>query len=133
MIFVDTGAFLARYLDVDQYHQTATALWGKIVDVGEACCTSNFVFDETATFLARRAGYRFAAERTRQFYSSGELLILRPTLEDELTAIEMFEKYADQQISFTDCISFVLMRKAGLNTVFSFDQHFVFAGFKLWS
>jgi predicted nucleic acid-binding protein len=25
------------------------------------------------------------------------------------------------------------MRRAGLDTVFSFDQHFVRAGFKLWA
>jgi len=133
MIFVDTGAFLGRYLSKDQHHDRARRLWEKIYRRGESCCTSNFVLDETFTFLARRSSYRFAAERARQLHASTELLILRPVLEDETAAIELFEKYADQKVSFTDCISFVLMRKADIETAFSFDQHFERAGFKLWS
>ena len=65
------------------------------------CFTSNFVLDETLTLLARRTDYRFASERGRALYSSGELHILRPTLEDELAAFDWFEKYADQEVSFT--------------------------------
>lgn len=57
--------------------------------------------------------------------------ILRPTLEDELQALDMWEKYADQDLSFTDCISFSLMRSNKIKRVFSFDRHFEFAGFKL--
>jgi predicted nucleic acid-binding protein len=30
MTFIDTGAFLARYLPSDQHHKVATALWEKI-------------------------------------------------------------------------------------------------------
>jgi predicted nucleic acid-binding protein len=71
--------------------------------------------------------------RVQELYSSRELQILRPTHTDELAALELFEKFADQQVSFTDSVSFALMRRAGLDTVFSFDQHFVRAGFKLWA
>jgi predicted nucleic acid-binding protein len=46
-----------------------------------------------------------------------------------LGALERFEKYADQNVSFTDCVSFVLMQKHGIRTAFSFDRHFAMAGF----
>ena len=36
------------------------------------------------------------------------------------------------KVSFTDCISFVLMRKRQIKRVFAFDRHFMHAGFTLW-
>ena len=131
MIYVDTGAFLARYLSRDQYHQKAGAFWKKIRKNQESCFTSNFVLDETFTLLGRWAGYDFASQKALKIYASKLLIILRPTREDEIKAIEFFQKYADQNVSFTDCISFVLMRKNKIKRVFSFDSHFERPGFKL--
>ena len=129
MIFVDTGALLARYLTRDQYHRLATETWQGLEQT--SLVTSNFVLDETLTLLGRRASYAFAAERFQAIYASNTFTILRPALADELAAVELFTKYADQRVSFTDAVSFVLMRKQGIRQVFSFDQHFSYAGFKL--
>lgn len=131
MIFIDTGAFLARYIQNDQHHAQAISLWEKLSLKKDSCFTSNFVLDEMFTLLARRAGYTFAASRARNIYSSEKLTILRPDHEDEENAIALFEKYADQKISFTDCISFVLMRREHLKTTFSFDKHFSQVGFEI--
>jgi predicted nucleic acid-binding protein len=131
VIYVDTGAFLARYLNRDQYHQKACAFWENIRKNQESCFTSNFVLDETFTLLGRRAGYNFASQRAANIYASKLLIILRPTREDEIKAIEFFQKYADQNVSFTDCISIVLMHKKRIKRVFSFDSHFEHARFKL--
>ncbi len=133
MIFIDTGAFLGRYLRKDQYHKRAVAGWEKLRQKFHPCFTSNFVLDETFTLLARRAGYSFAAERARVIYSSEIVAILRPHEEDERAALALFEKYADQEVSYTDCISFALMQKNGISQVFSFDKHFRYAGFRLWA
>ena len=38
---------------------------------------------------------------------------------------------AAQGVSFTDCISFVLMAGHGIRTAFSFDNHFLLAGFEI--
>lgn len=132
MIFIDTGAFLARYINRDQYHIQATEFWNNLRNKGEYCFTSNFVLDEFFTLLSRRAGYNFVVQRARNIFSSKILTIIRPGENEELLAIDFLEKYADQKISFTDCISFVLMRKTKLKRVFSFDQHFERAGFKLF-
>ena len=130
MIFVDTGAFLARYLSHDQYHRRATAFWEQLGSNNERCFTSSFVLDETYTLLGRRAGYDFAVKRAKNIYASKALVILRPDQNDELKALGFFSKYADQNVSFTDCVSFVLMRREKIRRVFSFDKHFELAGFK---
>lgn len=131
MIFVDTGAFLARYLEKDQYHDRALRTWRRLEGVARVV-TSNFVLDELFTLLGRRASYAFAADRARHILSSEKLEILRPDPETEIEAVDLFEKYADQRISFTDCVSFVLMRSHKIRQVFSFDRHFELAGFSMW-
>ena len=130
MIFIDTGAFLARHFSKDQYHSQAVAFWDVIRKKSESCVTSNFILDETFTLLGRRGGYGFAVQRARNIYASGSLVILRSSKEDELKAIDIFEKYSDHCLSFTDCISFVLMRKKNLKRVFTFDRHFQMMGFR---
>ena len=132
MIFVDTGAFVGRFIVDDQFHHRAIELWEKAEAAGEACVTSNFVLDEAITLTARRSHHRHAAEKGRLILASTAFQIVRPTAEDELAALDWLEKYADQKVSFTDCVSFVLMKKTGLDTVFSFDRHFELAGFRLW-
>ncbi len=129
MIFIDTGAFLARYLRNDQHHRSAVAVWEKLGSNHENCVTSNFVLDETFTLLGRRAGYGFAVQRAKNIYASQTLTIYRPDRRDEINALRFFGKYADQHVSVTDCISFVLMKREKINRVFSFDRHFEFAGF----
>ena len=111
MIFIDTGAFLARFLAQDQFHARAESSWRRLESIPGNCFTSNFVLDELFTLLARRADYAFAAERARLLYSSRLLEILRPSSEDELRAVDFFEKFADQSVSFTDCISFALLKR----------------------
>jgi uncharacterized protein len=128
VIFVDTGAFLARYLEKDQYHKLATNFWQTLLSDGRPCFTSNFVLDETLTLLGRWTSYKFAAERGRLLYDSS-LIILRPDFNDEIAALSLFQKYADQGVSFTDCVSFVLMKNHSIPSAFAFDRHFLIAGF----
>jgi uncharacterized protein len=42
----------------------------------------------------------------------------------------MRRKYSDQRVSFTDCISFVLMKRERVKIAFTFDRHFSLAGFR---
>lgn len=131
MIYIDTGAFIARYLKRDQYYDTAVKYWKTLSTRQEQFFTSNFVLDETFTLLGRRAGYKFAAQRARNIFLSDTITILRPEPEDELRALDLFEKYSNLEVSYTDCISFVLMSKNRIGKVFTFDKHFELTGFTI--
>ncbi|MEQ2007525.1 MAG: PIN domain-containing protein [Limisphaerales bacterium] len=133
MIFVDTGAFVGRFLVNDQYHETALQLWDTVERTNEACLTSNLVLVEFITLLARRSTPSYAAEKARLIYGSARFEILRPGPVEEAEALTVLLKYADQRVSFTDCVSFVLMQRQNLRTAFTFDTHFRLAGFELWS
>ncbi len=132
MIFIDTAAFVARYLASDGRHGDATQGWRVLARRPRRCFTSVLVLSETITLLARRASPAFAVERARAFYSSGALEILRPDASIEREAIDALAKLADQDPSFTDCVSFVLMRRHRLRLAFTFDRHFAAAGFEIW-
>jgi predicted nucleic acid-binding protein len=131
LIFVDTGAFVGRHLAKDQHHHAASRVWAEIGRSGERCVTSNFVIDEAVTLIGRRAGHRFAADVIRRLYTSRALELIRPDAEAELAALSSYETYHDQDVSFTDCISFVLMERRKLRRVFTFDHHFRIAGFEV--
>jgi predicted nucleic acid-binding protein len=133
LIFVDTGAFLARYLSSDTLHARAVRAWKELERRKPTkVFTSHDVIDETLTLLARRADYAFAAERGRRLFDSDTLEILHADAATERAASGLFEKFADQRVSFTDCLSFALMRARDVRRAFSFDRHFAAAGFDLW-
>ena len=83
-----------------------------------------------AGVFQRDAQDHFAADRAENIYASQALEILYSTRDDELEAIRLLRKYADQGVSFTDCVSFVLMKRCRIATAFTFDHHFERAGFR---
>lgn len=129
MIFLDTSALLATYWSRDQDHAEAVAQFDELARTKTRLVTSSFVLDELLTLLGRRTSYAHAAARGQSLFGSASIHILRPTPEQELLALHQFEKWADQRVSYTDCVSFVLMRAHKLYRVFTFDQHFQLAGF----
>jgi uncharacterized protein len=130
MIFIDTGAFIARYVTHDSHHKVALEKWQELEDKNLHFVTSNFVIDETITLLSRITENKFAAEKAKLLYTSKALVILRPTLAEELSAVSLFAKFSDQKMSFTDCVSFALMSNAKIRKAFSFGKHFQVAGFE---
>jgi predicted nucleic acid-binding protein len=127
-VFVDTGAFLAKEIKRDQHHSEAAALWARLGVHPEALYTSEHCMDETATLLARRTSYAFAADWGKDLLQSG-IHILQTEASDWTAAFQSMRKFADQGASFTDCLSFALMKRHRIRSVFGFDQHFVAAGF----
>lgn len=131
MIFIDTGAFIARYLTKDSYHTEAIKIWRNLEIKHKKLFTSNFVLDETFTLLARFSHTKFAYEKAHLIYATDIISILRPDHEVEVNALHWFDKYAEHKVSFTDCISFQLIRQYNIKEVFTFDKHFKIAGFKI--
>lgn len=132
MIFVDTGAFLARHLPRDQHHELAREAWQRLEDLREGLVTSNLVVNELVTLLTRWSSAQDATARARTLYASRALTIWRPDEDVEMTALGIVDKFGDQRVSFTDAVSFALMRRRGVRRAFTFDHHFRLAGFEVW-
>lgn len=130
MIFVDTGAFVARSLKGDQYSRRARGVWNEIHSRRDRLVTSNLIISETYRLIAKRAGHSWATQMVDRIYDSGKIEILRSTGEQELEALSYLRRFVDQGVSFTDTVSFALMRAHGIRRAFTFDRHFDILGFE---
>jgi predicted nucleic acid-binding protein len=130
-LFVDTGAFVAKEIAGDQYHALARQTWNEAEKRGYRLFSSEHVLDESVTLIARRSHYAFAAQWGSDAMDSG-IEWLRAGEEDWAGALVLMRKFADQGVSFTDCLSAVLMKRTRLKRVFGFDRHFEAMGFRVW-
>jgi uncharacterized protein len=131
MIFADTGAWVARFSRRDQYHIQAAGTWAKLKASDEQVFTSDSIFVETISFLGRNVGVSAAVEVGRFLHGWNKLTIVRATRDDEAVALDLLNKFADQSIGIVDCLSFALIRRHHIQSVFTFDRHFELAGVSL--
>jgi predicted nucleic acid-binding protein len=127
-VFVDTGAYGAMAIERDEYHQIVTRMTRWLLVNHRSIITTNFIVAETHALILARAG-RGLALRALQLIEENTDRIERVTVEDELEARRILEQHADKTYSYTDATSFAVMRRLGLNDVFTFDRHFEQFGF----
>ncbi len=93
--------------------------------------SSNLVVAEAYALIRRAAGHAAAMRVLRSLCQSSRLLRVYsdPALESDAEAI--LARYADQDFSLADAVSFAVMRQRGIAEAFAFDRHFLAAGFSL--
>ena len=111
-------------------HEAATNRWAQASQAGWLLCSSEHILDECTTLLARRTNYAWASDWGKDALASG-IEWLQATSPEWTAALSLMRKYADQGVSFTDCLSFVMMKRAGLKEVLGFDRHFEAASFRV--
>jgi predicted nucleic acid-binding protein len=131
-LFVDTSAWLALNDKNDQYHGDAVSRSAKIKQQKIQLVTSEYVLDESITIIRYRVSHRAAVIFGDALMSSTIVSIEDIADAERLKAWALFKKYGDKELSFTDCTSFALMMKLGLQKAFAFDDHFRLLGFQLF-
>jgi predicted nucleic acid-binding protein len=128
--FVDTGAFAALYDKRDGFHGQAKAVWASLRAQRAVLYTSRDVIGETVILLRRRANHAVAVTCGNDLWNSPVLDVQRGDPRQDREAWRLFAKHADKELSFVDCLSFVLMRGLGLRHAFTFDGNFAQLGFE---
>jgi hypothetical protein len=123
-LFVDTAAWLALNDKNDQYHKEAMAKSLEIKAKKIELITSEYILDESITLIRYRVSHQAAVIFGDSLFKSRIVKIVDVTEGDRLKAWEIFKKYDDKELSFTDCISFVLIKNLRLQKAFTFDKHF---------
>jgi predicted nucleic acid-binding protein len=134
MIFVDTSAFLAIVNEKDNNHAAAIQFLEEIKNGKiriKKIITSDYIIDETLTRIRYSVGHKEAVEWGKDILASKVIEKLGIDREIFGSAWDMFRTYEDKKLSFTDCTSFALMKKKGMEKVFSFDENFKRLGFVL--
>ena len=130
-IFVDTGAWFAIADKSDQYHNQAVGVYPRLFKDNDYLTTTNLVIAETYILIRRTMGHQPAVTFLRNIGASPRVgkIYSDQTLEQD--AQNILGKYQDQDFSYADAVSFATMKHHGIDRAFSFDQHFITAGFTI--
>ena len=71
-----------------------------------------------------------AVEIIEQFLAAEEVEVVHLTPHLFAQGFVLYKSHEDKAWGLVDCISFTVMREAGVNQALTFDQHFVQAGFQ---
>lgn len=127
-IFFDTSAIYAYINSKDPHH---SAVSGVVRTRHGGLVITNYIFDEIITLARVRLGHKTALV-------VGNILLNAPEIErvfinesDESEAWRLFACRYDKEYSFTDCTSFVIMKRMNLTTAIALDEHFRQEGFEI--
>jgi predicted nucleic acid-binding protein len=128
-LFIDSGGFYALVSAESAAHADAVAIMEESRRVRRRALTTDYVLDETATLLRARGLTRQVKEFLRLTEASQALDIEWMTPDRFAAARGFMLKHLDQEFSFTDCASFVVMKELRLRDALATDRHFRIAGF----
>lgn len=127
VVFLDTGFILAIRNSDDNNHVKATEImkeclsgkFGRII-------VSNFIFDETVTLtLVRTHNKNLVEDIGNYILNSSRINILHLSETEFLATWELFIKYFEKGLSFTDCSTLVMAKLFESNVyIATFDSHF---------
>jgi predicted nucleic acid-binding protein len=129
-VFVDTGPWIALVDPRDQWHSEAERVLRQLQMSRQPLVTSNLVLMESYTGLVNRVERRVIARFRETIYNSRQIDVQRVDMLTEELAWELFLRYDDKGVSMVDCSSFAIMEQSGIAQAFTFDRHFVQAGFQ---
>jgi predicted nucleic acid-binding protein len=129
-VFIDTGVFYAHHDTDTARHEDAVATFDEILagEYGQPY-TNEYILDEAVTLTQTRTdsfeAANMIAKRIRgeePYPSVIELCYTGP--EDVTGALNVYRRYADQNLSFTDAMIIYVCETRGFDAVCSFDSDF---------
>lgn len=129
-LFIDSGGFYAQVSPDCESHALAVKIMQETARQRRRAVTTDYIIDETATLLRARGLTKLLTEFFRLTEES-QALTIEWTSPDRFAAARKFMlKHLDQEFSFTDCVSFIVMKELHLTDALATDSHFRIAGFK---
>jgi predicted nucleic acid-binding protein len=131
-LFIDTGAFYARFKPDDENHGAAVTVFNSIQSGDlpyRPLYTSRYVLAELSSLLLYNVGHA-DADRVLTTIRESESFNILP-VDDAVysTACDKFARYDDQEISLIDQLGGVLARNRDIDRIFAFDSDFRTLGF----
>jgi len=127
-VLIDTSAFLALAKSKDIHHLAASGCLNLIAKHRLPIFISIPTIYESHRRILFDLG-QSSAERFLDRVFDGSANIARTAIEDEQEARKLIGKYTALQLTLTDAANMALMIRLGIAAVFSFDRHFLQAGF----
>jgi hypothetical protein len=126
-IFIDTSALYALISMKDSDHEQAILLWETISKSYSSAFTNNYVLAECFALIQNRIGL----EVVRHLHNNIVPFLEIDWIDEEqhtIAARNVLEANR-RSLSLVDCSAFESMHRLGIETVFTFDEHFREQGF----
>jgi len=126
MIFVDTGIWSSASVPEDPNHAVARKLLG---EVAADLVTTDYVVDELLTLLVMHRHHQIANRIGGDFWSQKVCNLVYVNSSDIASAWDVFVRFNDKSWSFTDCVSYAVMKRMKIVNALALDEHFKQFGF----
>jgi predicted nucleic acid-binding protein len=125
--YIDTSALLAILDADDKNHVKAKQQWTDLVLAEATLVCSDYVLVESLALIQHRIGLM----AVKVFHEDIFPLLTVEWVDESIyqSGITSVLIAARRDLSLVDCISFEVMRRLGIQSVFTFDKHFKEQGF----
>lgn len=121
-LLADSSALLALVMRDDQNHQVAKVFTRR--NRSARFVLSELILAEVVTRVRAWVGAAVAVDLGRDLLRSRRYELVFVDAEIVDGAVANMERYADKRLSLTDCVSFEMMERLGLEAAFTFDRDF---------
>lgn len=125
-ILVDSGAIFALLCRDDKNHRAAVTALRNMQSRRALPLLTNYILAETHALLSARLG----ADAARMWVRSNIWPVEQAIPVDEKRAMEILLSGRGGECTLTDAVSFAVMERLEMDTVFTFDRNFISYGFK---
>jgi uncharacterized protein len=126
-VFVDTSALYAILDEDDSSHAESAITWRALLQAGTDLITHNYVLVEAALLVRRRLGAEAASVLVDTLAAALRTVWVDESLHE--AALEAW-RAGSGKASLVDHVSFVVMRRQGIDVAFAYDTDFETAGFR---
>lgn len=130
-IFVDTSGWGNSVDTLQEFHQTAAAVYATAKQNGSRLVTTNYVIAELVALLSSplRLPRRKSIDFIEGIKSSSLVDVIHVDEDLDSTAWNLLKNRIDKNWSLVDCTSFVMMQENRVLEALTTDHHFEQAGF----
>lgn len=129
-LFVDTSAWYPVVLADHPDHAAVAAVMQAALRSGTRLVTTNLVVAETHALLLHRAGRALALAFAQAAMEPSTVVVPSSPDLEHIGIKDWLARYADQDFSLTDAVSFAVMKRRGIVRAIALDRHFATAGFE---
>jgi predicted nucleic acid-binding protein len=129
--FVDASAWYPLLTAPHADHQRVIAAARALLEEHRRVVTTNLVVAETHALMLSREGRRAALAGLDGMDRSTDILVHSTPERERAARRDWLERYADQDFSLADAVSFAVMRERRITDVLTLDQRFAAAGFRV--
>lgn len=129
-VWIDTSGFYALMVSQDEVHESAKLHYQEMLHGRQIWYLSDYIIDEMVGLLRARKAHALVPPFFKHVNDSKLLRVewMTPLVFAETGKYLL--KHHDKTYSFTDCSSFVFMKRLGIQQALTKDKHFEQAGFR---